>query len=584
MKITKYFALIILLTSVLIPAVSFSAVGLSISRDSISLNVGESTTLQALYDNCPTGAQCFLGPQAVRATWSSSNPQVATVGFKSNCATELHCSDYDYKTIVVKAISSGTVTISAMYSEGLERGGFTASIPITVQAGSLTPQTISITTPSPLYPAVAGEYYSTNIYATGGSESYAWVLKSGTLPSGLEFSTNKDNIGTCPTAPCQLPATIWGTPTASGNYEFVLQVNSGTVVASKTFNLQVSSKGEPASVTISNAGELRSIVPGSSQATIGKFIFKSNDQDVTLISLEVKINDPSNKFVTLSDFGNISLYESGQLLSTVPGFMDESYGSGVNGAIFTFGGITIPKGLTKTFEIKADVSKTISSSSIELLVPANWGVGSNQKLTYTNQFPVYSSVVSFTGNESNEDAKPIGWIDAIKDGYIYGWAYDPDDSSASIKVHVYFDGPAGKSKNSVSDVANIERSDVNQVFEIEGSHGFQIPIPGTLQDGKVHNAYVYGIDLTSEKYNSALYGSPRKFSVLNKKTVENKRHARGTVVIGENATVFFLGSDVRYPFPSPEVFFSWGHNFSELVKASEADLEMPVGPMAELKK
>ena len=62
-----------------------------------------------------------------------------------------------------------------------------------------------------------------------------------------------------------------------------------------------------------------------------------------------------------------------------------------------------------------------------------------------------------------------------------------------------------------------------------------------------------------------------------------QRHPRGTLVIFEG-TIYFLGKDLRYPFPSEEVFLSWGHSFANVVPANSADMNSPVGPIVELKK
>jgi hypothetical protein len=53
-------------------------------------------------------------------------------------------------------------------------------------------------------------------------------------------------------------------------------------------------------------------------------------------------------------------------------------------------------------------------------------------------------------------------------------------------------------------------------------------------------------------------------------------------LIDSAGTVFFMGNQLRYAFPSPEVFFSWGHTFSEIVQANDADLQLQIGPVVEL--
>lgn len=61
------------------------------------------------------------------------------------------------------------------------------------------------------------------------------------------------------------------------------------------------------------------------------------------------------------------------------------------------------------------------------------------------------------------------------------------------------------------------------------------------------------------------------------------RHKRGSVVVDKNRVVYYLGESVRYPFPSMEVFKSWGHTSRAVVKANDGDLAMPVGPVVSRK-
>ncbi|MEJ0021310.1 MAG: hypothetical protein WDN47_01870 [Candidatus Doudnabacteria bacterium] len=56
------------------------------------------------------------------------------------------------------------------------------------------------------------------------------------------------------------------------------------------------------------------------------------------------------------------------------------------------------------------------------------------------------------------------------------------------------------------------------------------------------------------------------------------RHTKGSVVVDSKHTVFFLGTDQRYPFPSMAIFKSWGHKASDINKANSEDLALPIGP------
>ncbi len=178
--------------------------------------------------------------------------------------------------------------------------------------------------------------------------------------------------------------------------------------------------------------------------------------------------------------------------------------------------------------------------------------------------------------------KPLGWIDSVSNGMIKGWALDKNHLSEMIQVHVYFDLPAGQGFQSYAFLTEVFREDVNNVFGATGYHGFELPIPDLYRNG-THKVYAYAIDPddSTGRSNVQLFGSGKTFTYS---AAPAERHARGTVVIAPDGTVYFLGSEMRYAFPSPEVFFSWGHKFTDLVQANEADLAMPIGPIATAKQ
>lgn len=60
-------------------------------------------------------------------------------------------------------------------------------------------------------------------------------------------------------------------------------------------------------------------------------------------------------------------------------------------------------------------------------------------------------------------------------------------------------------------------------------------------------------------------------------TTSNQRHVRGTNAKDRSGTIYFLGKDLRYPFPSKQIFLSGGNSFSEVVSANSYDLALPVG-------
>jgi hypothetical protein len=63
----------------------------------------------------------------------------------------------------------------------------------------------------------------------------------------------------------------------------------------------------------------------------------------------------------------------------------------------------------------------------------------------------------------------------------------------------------------------------------------------------------------------------------------NERHTRGTLVL-LNGTVYFLGAEVKYGFPSLEVFNSWGRSWGEIVPGNQHDQQLPDGPVVKMKQ
>ncbi|MBD8533860.1 hypothetical protein [Plantibacter sp. CFBP 13570] len=73
---------------------------------------------------------------------------------------------------------------------------------------------------------------------------------------------------------------------------------------------------------------------------------------------------------------------------------------------------------------------------------------------------------------------------------VRGWTFDAGASASSIPAHIYVTGPDGQTTGYGRN-ADKPRDDVNRVFGITGSHGFQESIPLTKQ-GK-YTVCVYGI-------------------------------------------------------------------------------------------
>ncbi len=132
------------------------------------------------------------------------------------------------------AAISGTPTQSGTFSITVRLNDSQAS-PVIVQVVlSLTilpPAALTITSISPLPGATLGTAYSATITAVGGTAPYYWSVAAGSaLPAGLSLTSGSPN------------ATISGTPTATGTFQFTVNVqdSAGTpAIVHATFLLTV---------------------------------------------------------------------------------------------------------------------------------------------------------------------------------------------------------------------------------------------------------------------------------------------------------------------------------------------------------
>ena len=110
---------------------------------------------------------------------------------------------------------------------------------------------------------------------------------------------------------------------------------------------------------------------------------------------------------------------------------------------------------------------------------------------------------------------PVGWLDTATCEKITGWAVDKDTSNDSIKVHIYKDGPAGAGGTFViSAIADIYRAGVNSYLNVTGNHGFSLPLPDSLKDGRQHTIYVHGIDSSGKGINKLLDGASKTITCV----------------------------------------------------------------------
>ena len=109
----------------------------------------------------------------------------------------------------------------------------------------------------------------------------------------------------------------------------------------------------------------------------------------------------------------------------------------------------------------------------------------------------FTITINVTGNP------PVSHLDSATCTNLSGWTFDPNDSSVSLNVDIYVNGPASPSQPGHRYLANVYRPDVNAAYGITGNHGFQID-PSTdsflktyAQSDKQFTVYLYAIGVNS---------------------------------------------------------------------------------------
>jgi hypothetical protein len=131
-------------------------------------------------------------------------------------------------TISGKPTAAGSFTFTVKATNDKTLGSATYTITI-----AFPPLTI---TPSRLFPATPGVFYSASIFVSGGTAPYSFSMKSGALPAGMTMASN---------------GTLSGIPTgAPGLFTFTVAVNDSMgAPGSKSFSLVVASPAIVASPT-----------------------------------------------------------------------------------------------------------------------------------------------------------------------------------------------------------------------------------------------------------------------------------------------------------------------------------------------
>jgi len=106
-----------------------------------------------------------------------------------------------------------------------------------------------------------------------------------------------------------------------------------------------------------------------------------------------------------------------------------------------------------------------------------------------------------------ENQLPTGSLDSADCSAIVGWAQDPDSPTSADTVKLTFDAAdADGGAAALTATANVDRADLCAML---GScdHGFDVPTPASLKDGKAHSVYAYAIDAQTGEL-ALLTGAP----------------------------------------------------------------------------
>ena len=180
-----------------------------------------------------------------------------------------------------------------------------------------------------------------------------------------------------------------------------------------------------------------------------------------------------------------------------------------------------------------------------ILIFDDWPCGNSY---YSEVRKIYNS-----SSQTSYSHNPIGYLDTAVGGdgklTLTGWAFDYDETSTALAVHVYVGGPAGSSSVvwSTGDIiANKSRPDVNTAFGngIGNDHGysvtFDVPFTGT------YPVYAYAINVGAKdnaNCNTKLSNSPQTITVKSAVKTCSVPNVTFSDIIGGKQANITAGSD-----------------------------------------
>ena len=136
-----------------------------------------------------------------------------------------------------------------------------------------------------------------------------------------------------------------------------------------------------------------------------------------------------------------------------------------------------------------------------VICTADGGTWCAHNVDYIDHAPMTMLYTVRLDKLANQNRDPVGFFDLASSTKtqkirVAGWAYDPDNPSASIDVHVYVGGEAGQAGTEAYVIkANAYREDVNKAQGISGNHGFDKEI--TVKKSGSQKIAIYAINSPS---------------------------------------------------------------------------------------
>jgi len=503
---------------------SYTVSALDAANNQSAQSVAASATTQPA-----SGCTFAVSPTTVSApaTGIAGNVTVTTA---SGCAWTA-TSNATWVTITSGASGTGnatvayTVAVNAMTTSRtgtLVIAGQTVTI---TQAGNTSTTPLSITTASLLPNAQVGINYSTTLTATGSALPYGWNVTAGSLPPGFVLSNQQTDERTV----------IGGMATTAGTYTFTVTVNAGftggatspIATASKQFTLTVTAPSVPSGQNLLPIGNLEEV---TSDYFVKGWAFDPNHLSETL-AIHVYFDGPTS--------GTAVLGSTDQLRDDVNTWLRQDYDS-ISG-----------------------------NHGFKISVPEKYRDG-NRHSVYVYAIDL-DDVSKHTALLRSNSPEPVTFPDCVHTVTPTAVSSGASGSTGTLTVTaVTGDCPVTQASNQnwITFVGQpqVRFGTGTVTYTIARNSSVSVRSANMTVGGKIVTVLQQGAG------NSLTTGTG----------LTEARHARGAVVL-DHDTVYFIGADLRYPFPSEAIFLSWGHKWSEVEPATAGDLAMPIGPPVEFK-